>query len=97
MTAQESIESYIRDVDSGANKMPMTMACLWIGAPAYEIYARGRCFYFEWHPHCGPTVINRLTGEPTANQPGERSPFWDAVQRWHDQGKIVKDGVAVWN
>lgn len=75
----------------------MMIACLLIGGPAQEIYARGRCFYFEWHSYCGPTLVSRLTGEPRVIQPGPRSPFWDAAQAWHDQGKRVKEGVAVWN
>lgn len=41
----------------------------------------GGSWTFEMHPYCGPMVL-RKDGEPKARQPGSRSAFWPAFERW---------------
>lgn len=66
-------------------------------SPDYRITdAKGREWWFEEHSYCGPSVLTKK-GDPMANQPGERSPFWHAYQCWADQGRKVGDGVCVWH
>lgn len=61
------------------------------------IDANGKEWLFEWHSYCGPWPV-RKDGEPFANEPGERSPFWPAVAAWSRQGKRVgEDGLCVWS
>lgn len=43
--------------------------------------ARGRRWTFEFHPYCGPIVLNSK-GDPREKQPGSRSPFWAAFAAW---------------
>lgn len=59
--------------------------------------ATGKVWHFEWHRFCGPMALSVNSHEPLKRIPGERSPFWDAVTRWHSQGKKTKaeDG-KVW-
>jgi hypothetical protein len=62
----------------------------------YLIRVGGREWFFEWHHYCGPMVIHRRTWAEVT-QPGERSPFWQAVQNWHEQGRRIDDaGFCVW-
>ncbi len=62
-----------------------------------DIYAYGKRYHFEWHHWFGPSVVNRRTWDVLDRQPGEKSPFWPAVEAWDRQGRRVKDGVAAWN
>ncbi len=71
--------------------------CLLTGGPVQDIYVNGKRYFFEWHPHFGPAVVRRTDGAESVNQPGERSPFWNAVECWDRQGRRVEDGVAVWD
>ncbi len=71
--------------------------CLLTGGPTYEIEADGKRWFFEWNWYAGPTVLNRNTHAPIVTQPGEKSPFWDAVVWWSRQGRRMKDGLCVWN
>lgn len=43
----------------------------------------GRSWFFEMHPYAGPIVLRRRDGQPKAVQPGSRSPFWAAFNRWN--------------
>lgn len=53
-------------------------------APEFTItdYA-GRAWRFENHRMFGPVVL-RADGQPKSRQPGSRSAFWPAWQKWHD-------------
>lgn len=67
------------------------------GGESLRINVLGREYHFEWHRWHGPIVIGKRTQNPLKEQPAMRSPFWKAVQWWHDQGKRVDDdGLAVW-
>lgn len=58
--------------------------------------ATGRIWHFEMHPYCGPAVTNQR-GDPANKQPGPRSPFWDAVTQWAQQGGVVDaTGLCQW-
>lgn len=46
---------------------------------------KGRRWRFEVHPYCGPMIL-RSDGEPASVQPGDRSPFWPAFERWQQRG-----------
>lgn len=72
-----------------------TVLCLLEGGPTYEIEADGRRYFFEMHPYCGPTVLNRNTHVPIVTQPGERSDFWSAVDAWDKGGRKVENGLCL--
>mgnify|MGYP003593656314 CR=1 FL=1 len=58
--------------------------------------ATGKVWRFEMHPYCGPAVQDS-SGELAKKQPGDRSPFWDAVSLWTRQGAVVgPDGLCAW-
>jgi hypothetical protein len=66
------------------------------GGSVQTIEAGGREWRFEMHPYCGPVIVHKRTEEILKNQPGPRSPFWDAVEAWDKQGRQVKDGRCVY-
>ncbi|HYE89519.1 MAG TPA: hypothetical protein VEA38_00810 [Terriglobales bacterium] len=71
--------------------------CVLLGGPTYRIVdAHGREWSFEDHRYCGPSALNRRTGEPLLNQPPAHSPFWEAVTLWAQQGRRAENGVAFW-
>lgn len=78
-------------------KGPVGIICV---DPLYRIRdKKGKVWIFEYHFFCGPTVL-RKDLEPFKRFPGEKSPFWDALEKWLDGGQKVeeKDGAAwaVW-
>ncbi len=57
------------------------LICLLI-YPDYTITdANGKEWRFDLHPYCGPTVLKK-NGDPTSRIPSEKSPFWDAFEKW---------------
>ena len=51
-------------------------------APEVTVFdARGRKWTFENTRMFGPIVL-RADGEPAARQPGSRSAFWPAWEKW---------------
>lgn len=44
----------------------------------------GRSWTFEMHHYAGPIVL-RSDGNPKSRQPGERSAFWPAFNRWQER------------
>jgi len=50
----------------------------------------GRTFRFELRDIGGPFVLGK-SGRPLADQPGARSPFWEAYWHWDHQGRQVDD------
>jgi hypothetical protein len=54
---------------------------------------RGIAWTFENSRMFGPLLL-RADGEPRARQPGERSAFWPAWERWRDQQHAVRKGVS---
>ena len=65
-----------------------------MGGPEYIIVVGTRSYYFEDHPYCGPTVINRKTKNPRTIQP---THFLKAVSRWAQQGRRVKNHEAIYD
>lgn len=70
-------------------------------SPDYRIVDRtGKVWYFEFHSFCGPSVLKK-NGDPLKNQPPEKSPFWDAITGWIQQGQKSENGKggkwAVWD
>lgn len=67
------------------------------GAGPFAITVAGRAFRFEDSDRFGPLLVRR-NGDPTKNQPGERSPFWRPYALWRKQGRrLADDGVTcVW-
>lgn len=62
---------------------PICACCA--AAPEHTITdERGKRWRFEQTRMFGPILL-RSDGEPAARQPGPRSPFWAAYQRWQDQ------------
>lgn len=45
------------------------------------IDSTGKEWFFEEHPYCGPTVLNKI-GEMKSRQPGRRSLFWESYKEW---------------
>lgn len=60
------------------------------GAGPFVIEAGGRFWRFEDSDRFGPSIILK-NGNPAAQQPGERSPFWIAHWAWMKQGRRVED------
>lgn len=61
------------------------------------IDSTGKEWNFEWHSHFGPFVLKK-DGDPRLNQPGEKSPYWVAIKKWSEQGRVVdEDGLCVWD
>ena len=50
-------------------------------SPVHTLTVAGRRVTFEAHRHLGPILL-RADGEPRARQPGPRSEFWPAWERW---------------
>lgn len=67
--------------------------CVLLGGPDCVIVVNSERIAFEDHPQMGPCPLTR-TG--TSRPLGHRHAFWDAVTRWYDGGKVVRDGVCVW-
>ena len=69
---------------------------LW-AAGQFLITAGGKVFLFEYHGVCGPNLISKKTGDPLTRQPGENSPFWDAVTCWVKQGCRTNGDLCIWD
>ncbi len=68
-----------------------------LAGPERYLSTNGRTWIFEDHHYCGPIVLTGKTHEPATVQPGEKSPFWPAVNAWYQQGKKTKQvGDRVW-
>lgn len=65
------------------------------GAQRVIIDAKGKRWDFEMHRYFGPSVTNRI-GDIKDKQPGQRSPFWHALQLWIDQGEKLVGDVCQW-
>jgi hypothetical protein len=67
-----------------------TMCCVGCGGLSLGgrdhtiVDAAGRRWKFEAHPVFGPIVL-RANGDPKTRQPGSRSAFWGAWEKWRDQ------------
>lgn len=48
--------------------------------PEYRFKIRTKTVRVEFHPYCGPIVLN-ADGSVRENQPSSNSPFWDVVQK----------------
>lgn len=57
-----------------------------IGGPDYEIEINGEVRVFEDHYYCGPTLLQKRTGDPIAEY---SKAFRDAIERWFLGGKQV--------
>jgi len=65
-----------------------------LAGPELTIEAGGKLFTFEWHSYCGPIPLNKR-GDP--KELGERSPFWQAITFWIEQGKRLDENRrAIW-
>ena len=62
-----------------------TVAHVLLGGPVYTIDVEGKPVTFENHPHIGPQVLKK-NGDPKAVQPGEHHPFWNAYEKWAEEG-----------
>lgn len=63
------------------------------GVGPFILYANGKKYRFEDSDMFGPVVI-KVNGDPTKNQPGVRSPFWDRYKLWRDQNRpLLADGI----
>lgn len=65
----------------------MTLIHISHAGPDRWLLAGGKVWRFEDHPYCGPIVLTTKGGDPSENQPPERSPFWLHVNAWYRQGK----------
>lgn len=75
----------------------MTLIHISYAGPDRWLLAGGKVWRFEDHPYCGPIVLTTKGGDPSENQPPERSPFWLHVNAWYQQGKKTKVvGDKVW-
>lgn len=67
------------------------------GGPQLMIIDRhAKVWHFEDHPYCGPTHTN-AKGEIKTKQPSEKSPFWECINAWTEQGKrVAATGICIW-
>ena len=64
--------------------------------PTRHIVVDGVHFTFEMHDYCGPTLLDQR-GDPAKSQ-RPRSPFWEAVSLWSQQGERVgDDNLCIWD
>ncbi len=47
----------------------------------FQVALRGKKWCFAYSPYFGPTLLTK-NGEPSKRQPGPRSNFWKAFDRW---------------
>jgi hypothetical protein len=66
-----------------------------VGGPDRKINVNGVVYLFEDHPVHGPSPVTK-TGR--VRELSARSPFWEAVTRWYQEGKkIDADGFCEWS
>lgn len=65
----------------------VVVACMMVGQ-AYEICVDGELYQFDWHYYSGPQPTNKNGSMRKAPWPRK---VWNAVQLWHDQGKILDE------
>lgn len=72
---------------------PVRLIHISVGGPDRYMRLGMSILCFEQHPYFGPFVLGKR-GEPLANQPGERDPFWQHWHAWNTQGQQVveRDG-----
>ena len=75
----------------------MTIIHISMGGPNHAIFDEaGKRYKFEMHRMFGPILL-RSDGEVAARQPGEKSPFWQVVTWWAQQGqKVDANGLCQW-
>ncbi len=56
----------------------------------------GKQYRFEDSDRFGPSLIGKK-GDPLANQPGTRSPFWRVHSIWVQQGRRTTDINCIWD
>ena len=79
-------------LDAGEFMEPIHI--LFAGPERIIVDRNGKKWRFEDHRYCGPIVLDK-SGDPLDNQPSADSPFWPAIDLWHQQGKRVKpDGFG---
>lgn len=61
--------------------------------PQFDIQAGGKRYHFEWHPYCGPVVLDKR-GDPHSIQPLK---FLEAASLWVKQGNRIEDGLCRWD
>lgn len=66
-----------------------------MGNPSFIMKVNGKEYLTEWHHYFGPSHMNK-DGSAKSKQPSGKSPWWQAVTWWHDQGGVVVDGVGQW-
>ena len=71
----------------------METICILNGGPMRKIRVNGKIIEFEDHPWCGPTILNKQTGEPLKVQP---DAFLLAASRWAMGGREIRRGLCVW-
>ncbi len=69
-----------------------TLCFVDVGGPSRQIIIKGKVFYFEMHPHCGPMPCKR-DGNERKHVP---KIFWEAVTLWAQQGQRVENGICQW-
>lgn len=54
--------------------------------PMRRIFVKGKAQYFELHSYLGPLMVDRK-GDPTNEIWPEDDAFWEAFERWDEQGR----------
>lgn len=62
--------------------------------PSFTVSYKGKTWTFEYHDYFGPSVL-RKDGEISARQPGPRSNFWKAFERWERRRERQEAARAV--
>lgn len=61
-------------------------------APTRRIRVRGKIHRFEWHPYCGPTILD-ASDSVARNQPDS---VIRAICCWNQQGRRLRGDLAIW-
>jgi hypothetical protein len=82
-----------RAINTTVGGMPMHVD---MAPPSFILRDGGKEWLCEWHGYCGPTLLDKRTGQPAKNQPAANDRWWVAILAWHAQGAHVVDGFGVW-
>ena len=89
-------DGYFLDMPCIHVKIGGAPAILNVSGPTRIIHAAGKDYLFEFHDYLGPMMLGKL-GEPVQSFPPKRSPFWDALHWWLQQGRRMDGDRCVFD
>ncbi len=72
--------------------IPIKDGFLTVGGPTLRLSTSKGVVAFEWHDYCGPMPVKMQRGHRGDERVlPESHPFWAAVTRWCDGGRVVDE------